>query len=175
MKDDPQTAFYGRNGEDPLSIALRESKAQKVPSNEWTTMDATGKLVPTTEGRPYAIYSLPLRERCDHPIASGPWAFRLGPDASGALGRYIPSPRKMAPGNRKASVSEVLQVLGNPVQLGYPSTVNADAALAIASMRTNLREFCSMLLGRATMCWCDWKACAVKAVTTNTMFVKKQK
>ena len=90
-------------------------------------MDANGKLVPTTEGRPYGIYSLPLHERCDRPIASGPRALRRGPDASGALGQYIFSPRKMAPGIRKASVREVLQVLGNPDRKGYPSTVNAGA------------------------------------------------
>ena len=133
MNDDPQTVFYRRNDEDPLSIALRESKAQKVPSNEWATMDAMGKLVPTMEGRPYAIYSLPLHERCDHPIASGPWALRLGPDASGALGQYIASPQKMAPGIRKASVREVLQVLENQKQLGYPGTVNADACLGYSA------------------------------------------
>ena len=92
-------------------------------------MDANGKLVPTMEGRPYAIYSLPLHERCDHPIASGPRALRLGPDASGALGQYMSAPQKMASGIRKASVREVLQVLENPKQPGYPSTVNADACL----------------------------------------------
>ena len=97
MNDDPHTVFYRRNDEDPLSIALRESKAQKVPSSEWTTMDAIGKLVPTMEGRSYTIYRLPLRSRCDHPIASGPWAIRLGPDESGALGQYITSPRKRHP------------------------------------------------------------------------------
>ena len=74
MNDDPQTVFLRRNDEDPLSIALRESQAQKVPTNEWAAMDASGKLVPTMEGRPYAIYSLSLRERCDHPIASSHWA-----------------------------------------------------------------------------------------------------
>ena len=116
--DDPQTVFYRRKDEDPLSLALRESKATKVPPSEWTAMDANGKLVPTMEGRPYAIYSLPLHERCDHPIASGPWALRLGPDASGALGQYISAPQKLAPGIRKASVREVLQVLENPKQLG---------------------------------------------------------
>ena len=92
-------------------------------------MDANGKLVPTMEGRPYAIYSLPLHERCDRPIASGPWALRLGPDASGALRQYISSPRKMAPGIRKASVREVSQVLENPTRKGYPGTANADACL----------------------------------------------
>ena len=35
----------------------------------------------------------------------------------------------MAPGIRKASVREVLQVLENPKQEGYPGTVNADACL----------------------------------------------
>ena len=55
-------------------------------------MDADGKLVPTMEGRPYAFYSLPKRERCDHPIADGPWAFPVGPDASGASVQYIPTP-----------------------------------------------------------------------------------
>ena len=95
-------------------------------------MDAMGKLVPTMEGRPYAIYRLPVRTRRDHPIASGPWALRLGPDASGALGQYINAPRKMAPGIRKASIREVLQVLGNPDQLGYPGTVNSDACLGFS-------------------------------------------
>ena len=76
MHDDPQTVLYRRNDEDPLSVALSETKAKKVPPNEWATMDANGKLVPTMGGRPY-------------PIASGHWALRLGPDASGALGRNI--------------------------------------------------------------------------------------
>ena len=117
---------YRRQDEEPLAIALRESKAQKVLSSEWATMDAMGKLVPTTEGRLYAIYRLPLRARCDHPIANGPWALRLGPDASGALGQFIVPPQKMAPGIRKASVREVLQVLENPNQFGYSGTANAD-------------------------------------------------
>ena len=89
-------------------------------------MDAMGKLAPTMEGRPYAIYRFLLRERCDHPIANGPWALRLGPDASGALGQYIVSPQKMAPGIRKASAREVSQVLENPDQLGYSVSVNSD-------------------------------------------------
>ena len=38
----------------------------------------------------------------------------------------------MAPGIRKASVREVLQVLENPKQLGYPGTVNADACLGFS-------------------------------------------
>ena len=35
----------------------------------------------------------------------------------------------MPPGVRKASVRELLQVLGNPNQKGYPGTVNSDAIL----------------------------------------------
>ena len=132
MTDDPKTVFYRRNDDDPLSIALRGSNAKTVPPSEWAAMDANGKLVPTMEGRPYAIYSLPKRERCDHPIASGPWALRVGPDASGALGRYISAPQKMPPGIRKASAREVLQVLENPNQKGYPGTVNADACLGFS-------------------------------------------
>ena len=38
----------------------------------------------------------------------------------------------MAPCIRKASVREVLQVLENPNQLGYPGTVNADACLGFS-------------------------------------------
>ena len=84
------------------------------------------------EGRPYTAYRLPQRGRCDHPIANGPRALRLGPDACGASGQYIVSPRKMAPGIRKASVREVLQVLENPNQLGNPGTVNSDGCLGFS-------------------------------------------
>ena len=132
LNGDPQTVFYRRNDEDTLSIALRGSNAEKVPNSNWASMDALGKLVPTMEGRPYTIYRLPARARCDHPIATGPWALRLGPDASGALGQYTSAPQKMAPGIRKASIREVLQVLGNPEQLGYPGTVNSDACLGFS-------------------------------------------
>ena len=132
MNGAPKTVFYRRNDDDPLSIALRDSKATKVPSSEWAAMDANGKLVPTMEGRPYAIYSLPKRERRDRPIASGPWALRVGPDACGALGQYISAPRKMAPGIRKASAREVIQELENPSQKGYLGTVNADACLGFS-------------------------------------------
>ena len=52
-------------------------------------MDVNGKLAPTMEGRPYTIYRLTRRERCDHPIEGGPWAFRVGPEASGALAQYV--------------------------------------------------------------------------------------
>ena len=132
MNGDPQTVFYRRQDEDPLSIALRESKAQKVQPSEWAAMDASGKLVSTMEGRPHTICRAPLRERRDRPIANGPWALRLGPDASGALGQYIASPQKMAPGTRKATVREVLQVLENPNQLGNSSTAHSDGCLGFS-------------------------------------------
>ena len=38
----------------------------------------------------------------------------------------------MAPGIRKASVREVLQVLENPNQLGYPLIVNSDGCLGFS-------------------------------------------
>ena len=132
MNDAPKTVLHRRNDDAPLSIALRDSKATKVPLSEWATMDANGKLVPTMEGRPYAIYSLTKRERRDHPAASGPWAFRVGSDASSALGQNISAPQKMPPGIRKASAREVLHVLENPNQKGYPGTVNADACLGFS-------------------------------------------
>ena len=111
--------FYRGEDQDPLSIALRDAHATKVPNSEWATMDVNGKLVPTMEGRPYTIYRLNPRERRDHPIRSGPWAFRVGPEASGALAQYVQgTPEKMPPGVRKASVRELLQVLENPHQKG---------------------------------------------------------
>ena len=133
MNDDPHAVFYRRNDEDPLSTAQRKSKAQKVPTSDWVTVDASGKLVPTMENRIYTIYRLPPRARCDHPISGGPWALRLGPAASGALGQHITLPTEMAPGIRKASIREVLQVLGNPDQFGYPRTANSDARLGFCT------------------------------------------
>ena len=85
----PTTIFYRGEDQDPLSIALRDAHATKVPNSEWATMDVNGKLVPTMEGRPYTIYRLPQRERRDHPIEGGPWAFWVGPEASGELAQYI--------------------------------------------------------------------------------------
>ena len=75
------------------------------------------------------MYRLIKRERRDRPIESGPWAFRVGPEASGALGQYISTPNKMPPGIRKVSAREMLQVLENPNQKGCPGTVNSDACL----------------------------------------------
>ena len=73
--------------------------------------------MPTMEDKQYAIYRLQPRERCDHPIGNGPWAFRVGPDASGELAQYVQgTPARIPPGVRKASVREILQVLENPHQ-----------------------------------------------------------
>ena len=57
----------------------------------------------------------------------------MGPEASGALGQYVTAPSKMPPGVRKASARELLQVLGNPNQKGYPGTVNSDAILGFGA------------------------------------------
>ena len=58
MNDAPTTVFYRNNDEDPLSIALRDAKATKVPNSEWTTMDVNGKLVPTMGG---TLHHLPFK------------------------------------------------------------------------------------------------------------------
>ena len=71
LKQAPATAYYRGNDEDPLSFALRDAKATKVPNGEWTTMDVNGNRVPTMEGRDYTIYRLPQRKRCDHPMDLG--------------------------------------------------------------------------------------------------------
>ena len=110
MNNAPSTVFYRGDDEDPLSIALRDAQSTKVPNSEWATMDVNGKLVPSMEGRPYAIYRLKKRERRAHPIESGPGAFRVGPDASGALGQTVSAPNKISPGIRKVSAREMLQV-----------------------------------------------------------------
>ena len=133
MNQAPSTVFYRGNDADPLSIALRDAKATKVPNSEWAAMDVNGKSVPTMEGRPYTIYRLKNRERRDHPIESGPWAFRVGPDASGALAQYVSAPNVTPPGVRKVSIREILQVLGNPNQKGYPGTANSDACLGFSA------------------------------------------
>ena len=130
IKHASTTMFYRGEDQDTLSLALRDAMAMKVPNSEWTTMDVHGKLVPTMEDKPYTIYRLQPRERCDHPIGTGPWAFRVGPEASGELAQYIQGiPERIPPGVRKASARELLQVLENPNQKGYPGTVNTDAIL----------------------------------------------
>ena len=130
IHDSPDTICYRGEDQDPLSIALCDAHASKVPNSEWATMDVNGKLVPTMEGRPYTIFRLLHRERCGRPIAGGPWAFRVGPEASGALAQYVQgTPDRLPPGVRKASLRELLQVLENPNQKGYPGTVNSDAVL----------------------------------------------
>ena len=118
MNSAPSTVFYRGEDEDPLSIALRDAKATKVPNSEWATMDVNGKSVPTMEGRPYAIYSLTKRERRGHPIASGLWAFRVGPDASGALGQYISAPQKNATWNSKGVGARSVTSTGEPEPKG---------------------------------------------------------
>ena len=56
----------------------------------------------------------------------------MGPEASGALAQYVTAPTKLPLGFRKASAREVLRVLENPNQKGYPGTVNSDACLGFA-------------------------------------------
>ena len=67
----PTTIFYRGEDQDPLSIALRDAKATKVPNSEWATMDVNGKLDPIMEGRPYTIYRLTRSERWTMGIPSG--------------------------------------------------------------------------------------------------------
>ena len=127
------TAFYRQDDDDPVSIALLEQGAQRVSSLEWTTLNENGHPAPSMEGRPFAIYRLPPRNIMNRPEGNGPFALRLGAQGSGIMMQYLDGPSITAPGIRRCTMREVLQLLENPQQIGYPATVNTDSCLGFAT------------------------------------------
>ena len=130
--DPPTTRFYRYNDGDPVSLALIDHHAVPVPNSEWTTLNAKGHSYPSMEGRPYKIYRLPPRQAMDHPTGEGPFALRLGPNGSGELMQWLDTP-SAAPGVRRSSMRELLMILENPLQIGFPSTILSDSCLGFAT------------------------------------------
>ena len=130
--DPANTTFYRQEDGDPVTRALLDHYAELVPNSDWTTLNEKGRLYPSMEGRPYKIYRLPPRMIKDHPTGDGPFALRLGPQGSGELMQWLDTP-SAAPGVRKSSMREVLMLLENPLQIGFPATVNTDACLGFAA------------------------------------------
>ena len=58
-----------------------------------------------------------------------PVGCRLGPRVRGSLNQRMVAPRFVPPAARKVSPREIIQILGNPDQVGYPASMNADACL----------------------------------------------
>ena len=57
----PTTMFYRGEDQDPLSIALRDAHAKKVPNNAWAKMEVNGKMAPTIPGVRKASVREPLQ------------------------------------------------------------------------------------------------------------------
>ena len=53
----------------------------------------------------------------------------LGDVARGSLAKRMIRPKLIPPATRKVSPREIVQVLGNPDQVGYPASMDADACL----------------------------------------------
>ena len=126
-------ATYNRaDGGDIVSRAPATASAEEVDSVEWRMMNEKVDLFSPMVGLDFAVYRIPtrlVRERCN---LGGPWGVRLGPRARGSLAQRLRDPKKMPPGTRKASPREGFQFSGNPLQMGYPASVNTDSRLGFS-------------------------------------------
>ena len=125
----PRAIYNRAAGGDIVSRALEEAGAEGVETAEWLMTDEKGDTYSPLAALNYVVYCLPtsfVRGRCN---ANGPWGVRLGPRARGSLFQLMWAPRHVPPATRKAAPREITQFLGNPLQIGYPAPMNADACL----------------------------------------------
>ena len=114
---------------DVVSRALAAAGAVQVDPAGWAMMNEKGDLYSPTTSLDYVVYRLFPRRVRDHGDSAGTWEVRLGPRARGSPWRKYRAPQNMSPGARKASPREIIQILDNPLQMGYPASVNTDACL----------------------------------------------
>ena len=107
---------------------------ERVHREEWQMMDVMGNLYPPMVGLDFVVYRLPLRFARGHPNQNGPWGVRSGPQARGSLTQKLRAPKEVPPGTREASSREDIQFLGNPLQAGYPASLNTDACFDFSVM-----------------------------------------
>ena len=108
-------------GKDIASLALAAAGATKVDPATWWTMDENGAMCTPLPGLDFVVYKLKKRAARRHPNIYNQWGARLGPQATSALSQKFRAPQLTPPAARKVSTRELLTLLRNPDQAGYPA------------------------------------------------------
>ena len=104
---------HTRSETDLLTSAMKHVGAERVPSDEFRTLDEEGQPVTILNGRDFVVWPLPQRAVCDC-RREYRMAVRLGPKASGKYAQHpLITLDNTPPGIRLSSVRETMPFLAS--------------------------------------------------------------